>query len=88
MIDNEGDIYTVDSGVFAHTYQNLGPGKYAKNTAVWAKVATDSGSIKTKEGQSHYTQGKYLVYNNEDGTDAYCMGADKFEAMYVLDENC
>jgi hypothetical protein len=38
--------------------------------------------VVTKEGESHYTEGDYLVYNNEDGTDPYCMGKEKFEAMY------
>ena len=40
----------------------------------------------TKEGQSRYGSGDYLVFNNEGGTDGYCMSAAKFEAMYERDD--
>ncbi len=86
LVDNGGDIYTIDSGVFAKTYRNVGPGAYVKTTPVWAEVATRPGKVSTKEGESHYRAGDYLVYNNEDGTDAYCMSAAKFESMYELDD--
>jgi hypothetical protein len=51
-------------------------------TAVWAERATVAGVVTTKEGASHYGAGDYLVSNEEDGSDAYCISADKFEAMY------
>jgi hypothetical protein len=86
LLDNGGDVYSVDAEVFARTYRSVGAGKYVKTTPVWAEVAAESGSVVTKEGGSHYQAGDYLVYNNEDGTDAYCMGAEKFESMYELDE--
>jgi hypothetical protein len=86
LVDNEGDIYTVDSEVFAKTYRNTGPGIYVKTTPVWAEIADRPGSVITKEGESHYQAGDYLVYNNEDGTDAYCISAAKFESMYEPDE--
>jgi hypothetical protein len=86
LVDNNGDIYTVEAGVFSRTYRSVGPGIYAKTTPIWAEVATHAGSVATKEGRSHYDAGDYLVYNNEDGTDAYCIGAAKFESMYELDE--
>lgn len=82
LVDNEGDIYSVDGEVFAKTYRKVRPGLYVKTTPVWAEVATSPGSVATKEGRSHYTAGDYLVSNNEDGTDAYCMSAVKFESMY------
>lgn len=82
IVDNNGETYTVDNEVFQNTYRKVGPGKYVKTTAVWAKVATEQGSVATKEGESHFNAGDYLVYNNEDGTDAYCMSAEKFESMY------
>ncbi len=66
LVDNDGDVYTV----------------YLKTTAVWGEVAESSGSIETKEGRSHYAAGDYLVFNEEDGGDGYCMSRDKFEAMY------
>jgi hypothetical protein len=86
IIDNDGDTYTVDHQVFAKTYRRVGPGIYIKTTPVWAEAATESGSVITKEGASNYEAGDYLVFNNEDGTDAYCMEAAKFESMYEPDE--
>ena len=86
LVDNNGDIYTVDSDVFSLTYRQVKPGIYIKTTPIWAAVASEAGSVTTKEGASHYQAGDYLVYNNEDGTDAYCISAAKFESMYELDE--
>ncbi len=50
LVDNGGDIYTVDRDVFANTYRNVGAGKYVKTTPVWAEVAAQAGSVVTKEG--------------------------------------
>jgi hypothetical protein len=86
LVDNGGDIYTVDREVFANTYRKVDVGKYVKTTPVWAEVAAEAGSVVTKEGKSSYEAGDYLVYNNEDGSDAYCVSAAKFESMYELDE--
>ena len=86
LVDNNGDIYSVDPEVFAKTYRKTGDGTYVKTTPIWAEIATEDGSVPTKEGESHYKSGDYLVYNNEDGTDAYCISAAKFESMYELDE--
>ena len=86
MVNNNGDIYTVDKEVFARTYRQVKPGSYVKTTPVWAEVADKPGSVKTKEGVSRYQEGDYLVSNDENGTDRYCMGREKFEAMYELDE--
>ena len=87
LVDNDGDIYTVDGKVFAETYRKVKPGIYIKTTPVWAEVAPQPGSIRTREGQSHFQAGDYLVYNNEDGTEGYCMTKAKFEAMYELDNS-
>lgn len=86
LVDNEGDIYSVDAQVFERTYRRVGPGRYVKSTPVWAEVATAAGSVATKEGVSHYQAGDYLVANQADGDDAYCIGRAKFEAMYERDE--
>jgi hypothetical protein len=86
IVDNNGDIYTVDGKVFDKTYRNIKPGHYVKTTPIWAEVASQPGSVTTKEGRSHYNAGDYLVYNNEDGTDAYCISAAKFESMYEPQE--
>lgn len=85
LVDNDGDVYTVDGKVFARTYKQLRPGIYIKTTPVWARVATESGSVKTKEGESRYKRGDYLVYNNENGSDGYCISPGKFKEMYTPD---
>jgi hypothetical protein len=82
IVDNDGDVYTVDADVFARTYRPLGNGAFVKTTPVWAARATSTGVVRTKEGVSHYEPGDYLVSNEEDGSDAYCVRADKFESMY------
>jgi hypothetical protein len=86
IVDNGGDIYSVDRGVFKKTYRMVSPGIYVKSTPIWAEVATKAGKVKTEEGESHYKKGDYIVFNNKDGTDAYCISAEKFESMYEPDE--
>ena len=86
VVDNNGDHYTVDGEVFARTYRKISPGIYIKTTPIWAEVASEPGQVDTKEGTSRYQAGDYLVSNNEDGTDAYCISAAKFESMYELDQ--
>ena len=86
IVNNGGDIYSVDSEIFKNTYRMVKQGIYVKPTPIWAEVAKRPGSVTTNEGESHYQKGDYIVYNNEDGTDAYCISAAKFELMYELDE--
>ena len=86
LVDNAGEIYTVDKETFMRTYRKTGPGHYTKSTPVWAEIAETSGKIPTKEGSSDFNAGDYLVYNNQDGTDAYCMSAAEFQAMYEPDD--
>jgi hypothetical protein len=83
IVDNDGDVYTVDADVFARTYRQTAIGAYVKSTPVWAVRATEAGSVKTKEGLTHYRPGDYLVSNDSDGSDEYAMKADKFEDLYV-----
>lgn len=86
IVDNNGEIYTVDAQVFAQTYREVHRGAYRKTTPVWAEVAENAGQVSTKEGQTHYEPGDYLVFNNEDGTDGYAIKAEKFQSSYELDE--
>jgi hypothetical protein len=86
IVDNDGDVYTVDAEVFARTYRPVsewGPGAYVKVTSVWAERATQPGTVTTKEGVTAYEPGDFLVSNNRDGSDAYAVGAKKFEEMYT-----
>jgi len=86
LVDNNGDKYTVEEESFARTYSFVSPGVYTKSTPVWAEVADKPGKIRTKEGETAYRAGDYLVSNNQDGTDAYAISAEKFQALYDIDE--
>ena len=65
IVDNDGDVYTVDGAVFTRTYRKTGTGTYVKTTPVWAERATQAGNVKTKEGVTHYNAGDYIVSNND-----------------------
>lgn len=82
LLDNAGDVYTVDHDSFTATYREVGPGRWVKSTPIWAEQATEAGSVPTKEGHTAYQAGDWLVSNNEDGTDAYAISAAKFDQLY------
>jgi len=82
IVDNAGDVYTVNRDSFANTYRRISPGSYLKVTPVWAEVAAGAGEVRTKEGTTHYRAGDYLVFNEESGGDPYAVSADKFAEMY------
>jgi hypothetical protein len=86
IVDNNGDVYTVDAAVFARTYRQTGPGTFIKQTPVWAERAKVAGSVETKEGITRYEAGDYLVSNDSDGSDQYAIAAEKFESLYEPDE--
>ena len=85
IVDNDGDVYTVDATVFERTYRRVGLGAYVKTTPVWAEQAREAGSITTKEGATAYQAGDYLVSNDAEGLDAYAMDRHKFESLYELE---
>jgi hypothetical protein len=82
LVDNAGDIYTIDRETFARTYRASARGTYVKVTPVWAEPATLAGELKTKEGTTHYQAGDYLVSNDEAGLDVYAVAKATFEQMY------
>ncbi len=84
LVYNQGDTYTIDQETFSNTYEQISPGLYVKTNIVWAEVAGDSGAIKTKEGETHYKPGNYLVYNNENRKDGYAMEPATFKSLYEL----
>lgn len=86
IVDNDGDVYTVDQDSFARTYRQVGPGCWLKTTPIWAEVAAEPGSVATKEGRTHYQRGDYLVFNEPDGGDPYAVSRDKFERLYEPDQ--
>ena len=85
IVDNDGDVYSVDAESFERTYRQVARGAYVKTTPVWAERAQSAGSVATKEGATQYQAGDYLVSNERDGSDAYAIAAAAFEALYTLD---
>lgn len=90
LVDNGGDVYTVDAEIFEQTYRpyhpDIAPGAYEKVAPVWAEPATAAGSVATNEGHTDYVSGDWLVSNHEDGSDAYAVSSEKFESLYEPDE--
>lgn len=85
VVNKNGETYTVNGESFAKTYREISAGVYVKIVNVYAMRATDPGYINTKEGQSQFKKGDWLVYNSPNGTDGYCIANDKFIAMYIED---
>ena len=87
IVDNDGDVYSVDAAAFAKTYRQTGPGTFVKSTPVWAERAAEAGSVTTSEGVTHYSAGDYIVSNDEEGSDRYAISAAKFDSLYTVDED-
>jgi len=85
LVDNGGDVYTVNAESFARTYREISPGRWVKVAPVWAEQAGEAGSVATQEGRTHYAAGDWLVSNREDGSDAYAISNEKFESLYEPD---
>ncbi|MFN8570813.1 MAG: hypothetical protein U0132_02075 [Gemmatimonadaceae bacterium] len=85
VVNNNGDVYTVDAEVFAKTYREVSRGVYRKVAPVWAVVADEPGVIPTKEGKTKYEKGWYLVYNDAEAKEGegWAVSPDKFEEMYA-----
>ena len=86
LVNNNGDTYTVSKETFESTYEMISLGVYYKSATVWAEVAEQRGRIKTKESETAYEDGDYLVYNDEEGSDGYAVSREKFKSMYDLEE--
>lgn len=82
LINNDGEVYSINNDSFCETYRKVSPGRYEKQATVWAVRASENGSVKTKEGVTHYQAGDYLVSNNKDGSDRYAVAAERFHQMY------
>ncbi len=82
LVNNDGDVYTIDQQTFADTYEEISKGIYFKSKMVWAETAEKAGQIQTKEGWTNYLAGDYLVFNDEAGEDGYAVSRARFETMY------
>ena len=82
LVNNQGDVYTVDGETFDRTYRLVSPGVYEKEGTVWAEQAERPGAIQTKEGSTAYQAGDYLVFNEPGGKDGYAMTSETFHSLY------
>ena len=82
LVNNNGDVYTIEKQSFNKTYKWVVSNSYSKFGSVWGFEASYDGAMSTKEGISEYKRGDYIVFNNEDETDGYCIKAEKFKDMY------
>lgn len=82
LVNNGGDIYTVNRATFERTYRPISPGVYQKIQPVWAREAEADGSIQTKEGETHYRAGDMIVFNDPEEKDGYAITAEKFNDLY------
>jgi hypothetical protein len=82
IVDNNGDVYTVDAKTFDRTYKKSKRNTYIKVAPVWAVQTDKPGVVKTKEGATKYEAGHFLVSNEKSGGDSYAVSPEKFKAMY------
>lgn len=82
LVNNNGDTYTIDAETFDHTYHEVSPGVYKKDASVWARQASEAGTIQTKEGSTAFETGDYLVFNDPAGGDGYAIKAETFLGLY------
>ena len=82
LVNNNGDVYTIEKEYFRDYYQRINPGIFEKVGQIWAEIAEESGSIKTKEGSTDYTAGDYLVFDRQEGGEGYAVKKHIFENMY------
>ncbi len=82
LVNNDGNVYTVERETFERTYRMVSPGLYVKVQPVWVRVADVDGNIQTKEGKTHYRAGDMIVFNDEEERDGYAMTAEEFERLY------
>jgi hypothetical protein len=82
LVNNNGDTYTIDKTYFRDFYNRVSPGVFNKIGGIWAEEASESGSVKTKEGSTDYAAGDYLVFDRPEGGDGYAIKKLIFERMY------
>jgi len=82
LVRSDDDCYTIARDSFENTYTEVSPGRFVKHATVSATQAEEDGSIKTREGETHYKAGDYLVDNSDDGSDCYAVSKERFEKLY------
>jgi len=86
LVLNGEDTYTIDAAIFARTYAPIRPGVYEKVATIYAEEAVEAGFVITKEGETHYAAGDFLVFENADREGGYAISRDRFAELYTLDD--
>jgi hypothetical protein len=84
LVNNGGDVYTIDDVSFQATYRQQSLGVYVKVANVQAVAMSVAGVVKTKEGETHYQAGDYIVRNGTGPLDMYAVPQNHFEDMYEV----
>lgn len=86
LVNNNGNVYTIDREAFEQTYTATGPGVYEKIGPVWAREAQADGQVKSTSGFSGYSAGDMIVFRDTDELDGWAMNAEEFNRLYEPDE--
>lgn len=81
---HSGEVYTIDEKSFLNTYTPISDVHYEKTVGVYAYLATEDGSINTKEGVTHYKAGDWVTFNDKELTDGYAISDEKFRKLYEV----
>jgi len=82
LVNSGDDCYTIAEDSFSRTYSRVSEGQYRKTATVIARVAQCAGKVQTREGETHYKKGDYIVDNDGNGSDVYAISADVFHRLY------
>ena len=86
LVNNNGNVYTIDSEVFERTYTEVSDGVYEKTAAIWAEKAQAAGKVRSTSGFTNYRAGDFVLFNDEDRADGWAMSEKEFGRLYELDE--
>ncbi len=82
LVNNNGNVYTIDRKVFERTYTIQSPGVYQKTGLVWARKAEIDGKIKTTSGFTSFKAGDMIAFNDENELDGWAMSSAEFDRLY------
>ena len=86
LVNNNGNVYTVDHEVFERTYTKVSTGVYKKTGVVWVEEAQTAGKVRSTSGFTNYSAGEFVVFNDEDRADGWAMSVEEFTRLYEFDE--
>ncbi len=85
LVNNNGNVYTVDGKEFGRSYIHVRDGVYEKTAPVWAETALSDGKVRSTSGFTSFRMGDFIVYSDETKADGWAMSAKEFTRLYCLD---